>query len=480
MSVIGSAQDRLERLADFCRIPTISTNQQALEQATVWLTSAYGRYAHIVDVMRADDGAAIALCLVFEASGGDRRPDILFYNYYDVTSPGKEGSWQVPPFGAVIRDGRLYARGAAANKADLIARLDAVARLAATGRLGRRVAFVLDAQEELGAKNVPAMLSHWRAELSCSLCVWNTGWVGSGGAPFVSMGFKGVVLARLAVRAAASGGHSGIGLGVSALDRLMQGIMPLLESDGQRLLGGSGDASPVYDPEPLRAGRMFDALVGQAHAGALGEPWTSKSTVELLEQILFRPSTNLAWMSGGSETEPTRYADSAECLFELRLLPGQSATTAAKALADWCAQRGIVCTPQMRLEPYAVAVSDYAGILADVGPAFQRTFEVPPVVLPVAPSSAPAVIVSEALASPVIGIGVSDEQSNPHGVDESVSCATFERCARMVEVLCARRPMDSSGGEGHLTRPGVRSVERVLPNVAGETVASGADMASRK
>src|SRR3989304_5555082 len=94
------------------------------------------------------DGAAPLVRAEFPGAGSRT---LLFYDHYDVQPPDPLHAWTTPPFEPSIRDGKLYARGAADNKGDLTSRLWAVKALQATrGGLACRVKFIIEGEGEIG------------------------------------------------------------------------------------------------------------------------------------------------------------------------------------------------------------------------------------------------------------------------------------------------------------------------------------------
>src|SRR5690606_35677348 len=84
------------------------------------------------------------------------RPTLLVYGHYDVQPPDPLALWDSPPFEPTIREGTIYARGAAdmkANLVTLIQGLEAVART--TGRPPVNFIFLFEGEEEIGSPNLP-------------------------------------------------------------------------------------------------------------------------------------------------------------------------------------------------------------------------------------------------------------------------------------------------------------------------------------
>jgi acetylornithine deacetylase/succinyl-diaminopimelate desuccinylase-like protein len=431
--------DPLSRLVEFCRIPSVSTSHKSLSLATEWLLETYGSQADWSDIFHTEDGFPVGLLLHFQ---GDDSRRITFYNYYDVTPPGDKSTWLSPPFAGQIRQGRLYARGAASNKGDLIARLEAVSRLKSVGALRRDVVCWLDAQEEIGAPNIAPMLDRWEKRLACRTLVWNTGFISDDGVPIVCCGYKGVLIVALAASTAGVSGHSGIGLGASAIHNLIHDIHPLL---GDRGLDQFDTISRSRSTDfsrnvqlALETG-LFDNLINEAMSGVYGARYKGSDPSALIRRALFEATANLPWLRAGSADELTRYADSAQCVLELRLIPPQRARSLSAELSDYCRAREVTCTVLMEMDPYMAEVAGREDALALLTPALKHAFRHPPRILPIAPFSAPATKVAERLGATVVGVGLTESRSSPHASNESISCALFnsnvEFVTRLLETL---------------------------------------------
>ncbi|HEY7705807.1 MAG TPA: M20/M25/M40 family metallo-hydrolase [Gaiellaceae bacterium] len=435
-----NAESALERLRELCRIPSISADLPEVGRAAEWLIERYGAAADRIGTFTAADGTPIGLLLEFD---GEDAPGVTFYNYFDVT-PADDGGWASPPFDPEVRDGRLYARGAAGNKGDLVARLEAVAAARTGPGLRRRVVFWLDGQEELGALTIPEMLDEWQRQLATPLVVWNTGFVNDAGAPIVSLGFKGIVVGTACARRERFASHSGVGLGTSGVRTLLEALMPLSDADEHRRL----ESFRVLDDHPFpedpadleRAAetRLFDPLVDAALSGAFGEELRGAGAADIVRRALFEPTVNIPWIDGGSPDEVTRYAESARCALDVRIVPPQDAARLIEDLERHFGARDIEFSVRFALQPYVVEPGRRDEVLARLEGPLAAAFGTPPLMLPIAPSGAPAAEVAARLGSPVVGMGLTDGHARPHGTNESISCATFAQSLDAVHRLVAR------------------------------------------
>src|SRR3990172_5131911 len=96
---------------------------------------------------------------------GEGPRTLLIYDHYDVQPPEPLDLWETPAFEPAVRDGNLYARGAADNKGDQMCRMQAIeAWLATQGPLPLKIKWVIEGEEEIGSPHLEAF-AHEHAAL---------------------------------------------------------------------------------------------------------------------------------------------------------------------------------------------------------------------------------------------------------------------------------------------------------------------------
>ena len=186
-------EETVARLQALCRQPSIATQGVGMAEM-----------AQLVRGALEDAGAQVELVptagypIVVGRLAGTGPRTLMFYNHYDVQPPEPVELWDSPPFAAEVRDGHLYARGAADNKGNLVARLAAVeAWRAVRGELPVNILFVVEGEEEVGSPNLGRFAEEQAASLRADGCIWEAGYRDTRGRPEIYLGAKGILAVAL-------------------------------------------------------------------------------------------------------------------------------------------------------------------------------------------------------------------------------------------------------------------------------------------
>src|SRR5690349_13519238 len=114
-----------DELRAFLSQPSIAAQGIGLEETAAIVAERLRALGADVQVLRLSQGGAPAAPVVYGALGQGQRT-LLVYDHYDVQPPEPLDLWRSPPFEPAERDGKLYARGAADNKGNLMLRLQAI------------------------------------------------------------------------------------------------------------------------------------------------------------------------------------------------------------------------------------------------------------------------------------------------------------------------------------------------------------------
>lgn len=142
--------------------------------------------------------------------GAEGAPTILFYGHYDVQPVDPIGLWESPPFEATVRDGEIYARGAADDKGQVFMHLKAIeAHLRQNQRLPVNIRLILEGEEEVGSANLDEFIKAHKAELAADVVVISDSAMFARGVPSICYGLRGLAYFQVDLRGSATDLHSG-------------------------------------------------------------------------------------------------------------------------------------------------------------------------------------------------------------------------------------------------------------------------------
>jgi acetylornithine deacetylase/succinyl-diaminopimelate desuccinylase-like protein len=337
--VDAHADEYLGWVQEVCRAPTVpaeSTGAVAGSRAIAAVAERAGGVS-----MTVGEGAAPYLWLDL---GGTGPRCVHFYNHYDV-QPADPAEWSSPPFEPALRDGRLYGRGVADAKGNLVARLAAVHALrGVVGDLPLRVRMLADGEEEIGSPSILDVVDRHAATFrQGDFWLWEWSSKDEAGRNELYFGVKGSLYVELSVSPRAAEAHSMFG-GVLANPawRLIDALRLLVAPDGT--VGIPGFYEAIVDDDwatELARSVPFDEVATREALGAAG--WRDGlSGAALREELYLRPTANLAGFASGyaGPGQKTVVPAQATAKLDFRLVSGQDPHVLFAALRDTLADAG--------------------------------------------------------------------------------------------------------------------------------------------
>ena len=333
--------DTIRDLVDLARIPSISLagHDPAQVRASAEATADLLRGAGLERVELLElDGAHPAVTGEW-LHAGDDAVTVLLYAHHDVQPVGTPARWTSDPFEPVERDGRLYGRGTADDKAGILAHVAAIrAWLDTRGSLPVNVKVVIEGEEEIGSPNLAAFLDEYGARLDADVIVladlmnFKVGW------PGLTWSLRGLLDGTVTVRTMRQPVHSGMWGGVvpDALTGMARLLASLHDHHGRIAVDGFGDdARPVSDDERARIEALdMDADEIRTDARTVdGIEFVGDPDTHLLERLWLQPTITPTGMDVPNvENAANTLLSEVTTKLSCRLAPGMDPTRAAAAL----------------------------------------------------------------------------------------------------------------------------------------------------
>jgi len=445
---VSRLRDRLDRLwpqvrADLealVRIPSVSApafDQQWVERSADAVADLL-RAAGMADVEILRAGGAPAV--VAHRPGPVGAPTVLLYAHHDVQPPGDPELWDTPAFEPVERDGRLYARGAADDKAGVAVHLGALRALLGDaadvdGDLGVGVTVFVEGEEEIGSPTFAAFLARYRERLAADVIVVADSGNWRIGEPALTSSLRGLVDGTIEVRTLDHAVHSGMygGAVLDATTATVRLLDTLWDADGSVAVAGLV-ATEADDLGYAEADLRTDAgvLDGVRLIGA----------GRLESRLWTRPALTVIGIDVPSVADASNtLAPAVRVKFSLRVAPGQDPAAAFEALrshvvahAPWGAR--VEVTLGEAGQPWA---GDVEGRVYDVARwALETAWDRPPVHMGVGGSIPFIAALQEVYpAATVLVTGVEDPDTRAHGTNESVHLGELRRACLAEALLLA-------------------------------------------
>src|SRR5690606_13116835 len=261
-------------------------------------------------------------------TGAEGAPTILFYGHYDVQPVDPLNEWQSPPFEATVRDGEIYARGAADDKGQIFMHFKAIeAWLSQAGRLPVNLKVFIEGEEEVGSTHLDAFVRENRDLLKADVVVISDSPMFDRGVPSICYGLRGLAYFQIELRGTKTDLHSGSFGGAVANPAMVlaQILAQMKDRSGRiKIPGFYDDVRPLRDEEREAWKRLpFNETKYRKEIGApklFGE--TGYTT---LERVWARPTFEVNGLLSGftGEGAKTVIPATAMAKVSMRLVPDQ-------------------------------------------------------------------------------------------------------------------------------------------------------------
>jgi acetylornithine deacetylase/succinyl-diaminopimelate desuccinylase-like protein len=423
-------RENLDRLV---RIPSISAEgydpanvRRSAEEVRDLLEEAGAE----VRVAGAEDGHP---AVIGQAAGPEGAPTVLLYAHHDVQPTGPEELWHTPPFEPVERDGRLFGRGTADDKAGVAVHLAALR--AWGGRAPVGVVLFIEGEEEVGSENLPRYLAENRDLLRADAVIladcanWRVG------EPALTTSLRGIVGCTIEVRTLDHAVHSGMFGGVipDALSALSRTLASLHDDRGRVAVPGL--LSGAADPLDMTEDELRTAAGVRPGVELIGEG-------SLTERMWTGPAVSVLGIDAPQVKESSgQLVPSARARVSMRVAPGEDVDRALRKLiahleanVPWGAEFRVAET--FTGAPYEVAAK--GPVYEAIRRAFADVWGKEPVDCGSGGSIPFVAAFAEAFPQAALLLtGVEDPATNAHSENESLHLADFVKACLAVALFFA-------------------------------------------
>ncbi|GAB1422201.1 dipeptidase [Anaerolineales bacterium] len=298
-----NAQSFLEDLLAFLRFPSVSTDPayaKDVAKTAEWLRDDMEKSGIKAEVIPT---AKHPLVYGEWLEAGDDAVTVLIYGHYDVQPAVKEDGWDSEPFEPVIKDGKIYARGATDDKGQMLCHVKAVqAILASEGRLPVNVKFIIEGEEESGGGSIAAYVKEQGERLSADVCLVSDTSMGHIDHPTIINSLRGVLAMDLLITGPKQDLHSGMfGGSVHNPAQAMTEILSKLhdEKSGEVSVPGFYDqVVPLSEADREEMAKAPLELAEWKENTGAPKPW-GESQYTLRERVSARPTLEITGMASG-------------------------------------------------------------------------------------------------------------------------------------------------------------------------------------
>ena len=317
----------LEELFGLLRIPSISSESahkpDMIRAAEDWRDAVLKAGADRAEIMPTDGNPVMYAEKIIDP----KLPTILVYGHYDVMPVDPIEEWRTKPFEPVIKDGKIWARGADDDKGQAFMHAKAFELMVKTGTLPCNVKFMIEGEEEIGSGSLTKWLdTHKDLVKADVILVSDTGMLAED-VPSVTIGLRGLCYVEVEVTGPNRDLHSGLygGAVANPINVLAKMIGQLIDEQGHITIPG------FYD-DVLEVGKADRDAMARAPFN-LDEYKKALDIAEVqgeagyttMERTGIRPTCDVNGIWGGytGEGAKTVIPSKATAKISMRLVPNQ-------------------------------------------------------------------------------------------------------------------------------------------------------------
>ncbi|GAB3177963.1 dipeptidase [Telluribacter humicola] len=318
----------LNELLDLLRIPSVSADSKFKDDVR--------RAAEYVRDRIQEAGADRAK--IFETPGhpivyGEKMidpaaPTVLIYGHYDVQPADPYELWDSPPFEPVIKNERIYARGACDDKGQFYMHIKALETMLATNSLTCNVKIMIEGEEEVGSDHLGQFVKEHVDMLKCDTILISDTSIIANDVPSIEVGLRGLTYLEVEVVGANRDLHSGVygGAVANPINVLCEMIASLKDENGHITIPGFYDNVEELSEEERKAMNEAPFSLDEYKKDLHIDDVAGEAGYTTIERTSIRPTLDVNGIWGGytGEGAKTVLPSKAHAKISMRLVPNQT------------------------------------------------------------------------------------------------------------------------------------------------------------
>ncbi|MHB1654600.1 MAG: M20/M25/M40 family metallo-hydrolase [Desulfitobacteriaceae bacterium] len=430
-------------LMDFLRLKSISAQNIGMQECAQALKATMQSLGIRTEMWQLEGGYP---ALFGEIINPQAQKTLLIYGHYDVQPPEPLDFWESDPFDPVLREGKIYARGATDDKGNLWATLMAVRCLKEIGiEIPINLKFFFEGEEEVGSPSMERYLTEHKDALKSDFTILCDRGIHESGKPQIYLGNKGNMAVELKIKGAKRDVHSSQApLIPNPAWQLIWLLNQLKNSQEEVLIPGYYDDVLQPDDEDLEliARIPFDSDE-YCKVYGIKETLPKGDKLNVLSKLLFQPTATINGLKSGYQGEgnKTIIPSSASVKLDFRLVKNQDPHKSTRLIKDFFKKRGPENLDIHIGNPRNPSKVSYRADIVQVAAQVAReVYQKDPVIWPLLDGSGPMSMFEEILAAPaiIIGLGAPFSLANTHAPNENIGVEDYLTGIKLMSAIYYR------------------------------------------
>lgn len=433
-----NADNFVKDLVKLVKQPSVSAKNEGIESCAKLVKEMMQEIGISTKIFKTKKGNPVVYGEKLSKKSGKT---LLFYDHYDVQPPEPIEKWTYKPFSGKITHQKIYGRGAADNKGNLVSRLKAVqALLEVLGDVPVNIKFFVEGEEEIGSPNLEPVIKKYKDYFFADAAIWEFGGTDRRGRPILYLGLKGILSVEIKASGASKDVHSANAPIIPnpawhivwALNHLKDKNDKIsIENFYKNVLPPSPEEMECLRNIPFEEGETKKEL-------GLKEFLQNRSGLEALKALLYQPSCTINGLISGytGKGSKTVLPHEATAKLDFRLVPNQKPNEIYRKLVKYLKKRGFEDLKIIKHgsnEPAKTPINDpFVKLVAKTA---EKVYDKKAVIYPISAGSGPMHLFRNFLGYSVVSVGCSHPEANTHAPNENLKIESFVKGTKFIATL---------------------------------------------